>query len=135
MEITAEAQELAGKILDYIEEHPEQHNQKYWVRNARFGDRDDAPTALRKAKEVNFCGTTMCIAGTAVFLGIPEENWDKVDSVEHTARELLGIDEYDDAHHLFYSDDETSKRLIRAMAEGDEAEFEAIVEHSWTRVE
>lgn len=104
--------ELAEKVLAKVTEHPEQHEQAIWVRDA------EAPPV----DKVNLCGTRACLAGWAVLLnrepnetpmqtlrrlsehlGVPV-NW------EHVAVKLLlpekpivvsdeGLDMYDDQQY------------------------------------
>lgn len=47
--------ELAQKVLDHVEAHPDQHDQSIWVDNP-------APDAT------SLCNTTACLAGWAVLL-------------------------------------------------------------------
>jgi hypothetical protein len=50
--------ELAAKVRDQIADHPETHNQRWWIR--------------RIAQDVgDYCQTTACAAGWAVLLGDP----------------------------------------------------------------
>lgn len=69
-----ESTALLRRTLEYIEAHPEEHDQRHW--------------AQRTA-----CGTTMCIAGTAVMLGIPnaEFAWGVGDSDSNRANQLVGV--------------------------------------------
>lgn len=92
--------ELAYKVLDHIDAHPEQHYQQWWLRQSE-------------------CGTQACFAGWACILSgdkplMPSnpELGDQFDDVElpdgsrdfvsDRARRLLGIEEYD-ADSLFFS--------------------------------
>jgi hypothetical protein len=71
--------DLMIDVRNYLKEHPEEHNQSHWYK-------------------MTYCGTEMCIAGTAVFLAEGHEaaKWRAVtfDSIEHTthaAQKLLGL--------------------------------------------
>lgn len=88
--------ELALKVRDQIADHPETHNQKWWIRRIRQAAGD-------------YCQTTACAAGWTVLLGDPtaEPVWSSPTSrtsssvllpdgsglaFSEYAAELLGID-------------------------------------------
>lgn len=54
--------EKCQEVLDYLLAHPQYHNQSYVI--SQVEDNID---------EENICGTTMCIAGCAMFLDNPKE--------------------------------------------------------------
>lgn len=98
----------ARKVLEHLIAHPEEHEQ------AHIGQR-------------NRCGTTACIAGTAVLMdsastvtwgsdghmNIVQVDGEGAEVASKRAQKLLGLDE-DDAHHLFF--DETSMDNDAALA-------------------
>ncbi len=96
--------EAIRETLEYIRAHPEEHDPEHWA---------------RKPGGVN-CGTTRCMAGTAVHLS-PEHQiiWQpgsteseycvnrfggEVQRIEKVAGELLGL-KWDQADHMFYDTD------------------------------
>lgn len=117
MNITPETQAMAQRVLDYIHEHPEQHDQKQF-----FGASYD-------------CGTTMCIAGTALFLeyGIQSDSafYQRDFGLTFTdvAGPLLGLDE-NEADDLFYKmDNEIAVQMLKCIIAGDEYGFRAYAEY------
>lgn len=101
--------ELAQKVLDHVEAHPEQHDNSIWVN-----------TGQTTVEQGSLCGTTACLAGWAVLLnrkkneaphrtlqrlarelGVPAD-WQTV-----AAKLLLG-DEYADS---FYQDNELDRQF------------------------
>jgi hypothetical protein len=88
--------ELAIKVRDQIVDHPETHNQKWWMHRAKKWDDTGS-----------YCETTACAAGWAVLLGDPTAEpvwssaWDSSSvrfpdgsgrAFSDYAAELLGID-------------------------------------------
>lgn len=131
MQVTEETKQHAQEVLDYILEHPKQHNQKQWwdTKNLPL-----FPTV--EFVEENICNTTMCAAGTSVFLkqgvqGLIKCDTD-VDTFIFVGAKNLGLDE-DEAQLLFLDtamlDDlsisnETAVNMLRAVASGDADKFE-----------
>lgn len=133
MIITKETKAVAQGVLNYFEKHPERHDQNSWFTIA-VGDRRREDTNL--LSEDNLCNTTMCIAGTAVFLtsGIEEFRTFQDDDNEwfDAGSTLLGLS-YDEADWLFYSaSDETAKQAVEAIAGGSQEEFDRIKRKSLT---
>lgn len=110
MKVTPETQALAQNILDFIHEYPEKHSQETF-----FGDRG--------------CGTTMCIAGTALYLtyGIStlqefsgSELYDLDDSISGSAGELLGLETSHEIDHIFYEmNPEEAIQKLKHLVTGD----------------
>jgi hypothetical protein len=82
--------DLMIDVRNYLKEHPEEHNQSHWYKET-------------------YCGTRMCIAGTAVFLAEGHEvaKWRAVtsDLSQHTtcvARRLLGLN-LSETRYLFHT--------------------------------
>lgn len=109
---------LAQEIIDYWDAHPGFHEQESWVGGKVPYAEDDV------------CGTTMCAAGTAVFLahgpsavkqtlsGISDM------SFAEQARDLLGLN-YAESDALFYSNNEQARNMMQALAIGDRDRFRA----------
>lgn len=113
---------FAKRVLNYLLGHPKRHEQD------NFG-------------EVTRCGTTMCIAGTAVSLDPDTEVfWDedgmmetgvlvggKLVDIDARAAELLGLDE-GDASRLFYTIDneDALDQLGDHIAAAEEASGDAL---------
>lgn len=117
MNVTEETKEHAQHILNYITMFPERHEQSTWVEVPIGIYRDDLT-------EDNFCGTTMCIAGTSVFLTEGVEGLRRPTSdFEDIAAERLGLSSVE-AHDLFYNtDNDTAKVMLKAIVDGDEDAF------------
>lgn len=114
-EIRAHAQE----VLDYIIEHPEQHSQESW-----FVSKDET-----LPPEPGTCGTTMCIAGTSIFLKYGEN------CIRNPSRSAFSQDAADnlgltssEAGCLFYTfDDARALDALTAVANGDEKKFHDLI--------
>lgn len=125
MRVTDESKALAQGILDYIISHPSRHNQ------ADFIDMPGKYSELLQTgiTEENICDTTMCIAGTAVYLteGVEGVNRCKTDnSWESTAAPLLGLS-WEEGQHLFFTmDNSIAVDMVVAIASGDEEKFNAL---------
>jgi hypothetical protein len=125
---TPETRELATGVLEYLRQHPEKHCQASFVGVDDDGEIMDATTRIT---ENNFCDTTLCVAGTAVFLAqgleglnrhIVNGQWDE------TAAPLLGLND-EEASILFYTmSDETALEMLEAVANGDEVRFHEVYE-------
>jgi hypothetical protein len=128
MKVTAETQELAKDVLGYLREHPEKHDQGSFVgMPGSSGDYTYDFTGV--VSESDFCDTTLCAAGAAVFLargyeGINEslENGD----FDIEAGMLLGLDENEQWKLFFTVGEEKALQLLEAIAEGDEEKFKNI---------
>jgi len=125
MDVTNHTKAVAQSILRYIEMYPERHDQRAWVSNPDGTDNHE------KFDSDNVCNTTMCIAGTAVFLTRPVDEFKRFDGDwESVGGGLLGLT-YDEAEQLFYADNETSLKMLRAVAEGNEEEFYRIISEEY----
>lgn len=71
MNVTKETKAIAQGVLNYIEAFPERHDQGSWVKSPARDER-----GYQVVTHETLCDTTMCIAGTAIFLtkGIEEFN-------------------------------------------------------------
>lgn len=124
MESTARTRRVAQSVLDYIEAHPDLHRQDSWYR-LKDGRYNEQPT------EENICNTTMCVAGTAIYLqhGIkelidptltPGGTW------EDEGARLLGLNHLEEAALFLDSTDRQAVDLLEAVIRGDSALFEEI---------
>ena len=120
----------AQDILDYIDTHPQEHNQFSW---AEAGSAESS-----RLSEDEFCGTTMCIAGTSVFLNegnkglFMRDRWltslELRSGIDRKAAKNLGLDTYQ-AWSLFYQWNESvALDLLRCVAAGDEKKFQDVVD-------
>jgi hypothetical protein len=125
MKSTNETRALAHEILAYWLRF-NKHEQTAWV-----GDTVglDVNVKVLNEKSYNVCNTTMCAAGTAVFLSnTPKEfiKFAKTNSYDdwmHQGGEALGLD-VKDAEKVFLSDKKSAKRYMRAIASGKQSEFD-----------
>lgn len=129
MRVTNETQALAHEILAYWLRF-NRHDQNNWV-----GEEEPLITTEKVGKaEVNVCNTTMCAAGTAVFLTTSPKKFLKFAKEHyaddwlwtHRAGDLLGLDS-EEAYKVFHADNATAKKLMGAIANGDEVEFKSIM--------
>ena len=95
-------------VLDYIRQHPEEHDQGTWA-------------------ETNACGTTLCFAGTAVVLAGYRVAWKEWDTEAYLclppgdeADEFERIDEV--AKRILDLDDYQAKRLLLNSETFDDVE-------------
>lgn len=98
----SESQKLAKSVYRYIKAHPEQHDQTAWCEPGE-----------------NECDTTMCIAGTAIYLAEGVEGLEyhrKNGGWSDKARHLLGLS-YKEELRLFYElDNEEALRQLLEIA-------------------
>lgn len=145
MHSTPETRQNAQAVLDYLEKNPNQHRQNFfWAPKDQPQTLTDEAQAewisrldeLKKPIEHNVCDTTMCIAGTAVFLneGIPglvsciSAEYEDVSFINKGA-DYLGLDD-SEAQELFYTMSEQSALdALRAVAEGNEDKFWEVMEN------
>lgn len=120
MENKAKHRKMAKRVLGYIKAFPEKHNQNSWV---------SSPASVRATKSV--CNTTLCAAGTAVFLHdgvqsiINSLDLNSGFKLPERARELLGLTP-NEADALFYSNNKSARRLLKAIAKGNQKKFDRI---------
>ena len=138
MNNSARNRRKAKEILDFLVANPERHNQaEFFVLKDMPEDwsADDAyPTntfAVKHLTEDNMCKTTMCIAGSAVYVGHSAEEIRSVLEEGHSidwvseGAKVLGLD-IREAKVLFYADNRNALELLEAVAEGNEAKFQEI---------
>lgn len=115
MKSTFETRAHAQAVLDYIEEHPEKHSQSDWVIH-------DDDSGLSE----NMCGTTMCVAGTSVYLA------DGFDGLVHhyryggwsdAAAKNLGLSIDESSALFFMMDNRNAVEMLRAVADGNSEKF------------
>ncbi len=132
---------VAKGILAYWEAFPEKHNQGWWVNTDEVDKVEISPTALPDGSVKDVCNTSMCAAGTAVFLTSSAPKFKefskkygyKDDFWVNKASNLLGLDSVE-AYKLFYSENNTAKKLMQAVADGDKASFDKIVDLEWVHI-
>lgn len=127
MNVTEETKAHAQEIFDYLTQHPEKHDQDSWYDTKGEANFDD----IQEITEDNFCGTTMCVAGTSVWLkggiALMNEFSDMCElNFQNAGAENLGLDE-NEAYALFYgAGNSQALDLVAAIAAGDEAKFHDI---------
>jgi hypothetical protein len=132
MIINEDTKAMAQAVVDYIESHPDKHEQASWF-GKKFtgpdGEEDNMGFAYEQTVSPTACGTTMCVAGTALWLdaGMP----DKIvipTFPDELAAPLLGLNE-EEAYALFFNMDESrALDMLRALANGDEHKFWSFAE-------
>jgi hypothetical protein len=124
----------AQAVLDYIEQHPEKHDQGNWFgENVTMNDGETGNLSYGYGEEIdpNVCGTTMCIAGTALWLKAGMPNKIVIpDFPDQEAAPWLGLESEEETHALFYNMDENAAvNMLRGMANGDEHKFWEFAEY------
>jgi hypothetical protein len=136
MKVTDQTRALAQDILDYWDRF-NNHDQRSWV-----ADTDPVIRSVKiDDKKYKVCDSTLCAAGTAVFLSSTKtmfKNYAREHSSndnfwEDKGAELLGL-EYEEAYKLFYSSEDTAKRFMKAIADGDSEEYKRIVRENYYSV-
>lgn len=143
MNNTARNRRRASQILSYLTAHPERHEQKNWF--TYEGDTvhsydqiedfagDDSP------EDGDLCNTTMCVAGTAVFL---DKTLDEFKDFAGNASyhdwfeegsNVLGLDK-EEAEYLFMSDTELAPRLLAHIAAGDLVAFHELAKAEFVHI-
>lgn len=79
MKVTEQTKGIARAVLDYIAVYPERHDQSNWLAENGHELYADAVTPE------NICNTTMCAAGTAVFVSRTMAEFKKFDGDWETA--------------------------------------------------
>lgn len=111
----------AQDILDYISEHPDEHDQNNWVTG----------TIPEDATPETGCGTTMCVAGTSIFLKHgPAMLNDPIDLYSTLAGVELGLNAVE-KEALFYSmSNAQAVEALEAIAAGDHAGLDTLVRNA-----
>lgn len=137
MKSTIETRDLAQRILDYWEATG-MHEQDTWFGYGEVG----VHVENINGQDINVCDTTMCAAGTAIFLNdhreflaaakdileLPPGTESALLAQEFFSvrgRELLGLDD-NEAIFLFYTNNENAVELMRTVAQGDTEKFDQI---------
>lgn len=120
----------AQEVLDYLEAHPERHDQSLWTTQSL------SEVGAKPARDLKVCDTTMCVAGTVVFLEAlandtsiadvldvdPNGYFNEERSYARKGAELLGLND-EDAWQLFYNKtDEQAVEDLRRLAAGQSIE-------------
>lgn len=131
MIVTEETKSVAQGILDYFILYPERHKQAMWIADNNSGDyffrggRD-------AVSEENLCDTTLCVAGSAVYVSQGVEGLNAIGSEpapnwEHYGAEALGLDEIEGGYLFFCWDEEKAIDAVRAIAAGDVDKFHSVM--------
>jgi hypothetical protein len=109
---TPEQVARAYELLDFLKEHPDEHDQASWI--GYWGDAFALKTPVNAARALNERGTTACVAGwTCLLAGDEFVDIERVAFPGGTALvparacSLLGLDA-DEAQALFYVADDLS---------------------------
>lgn len=133
MIVTEGTKAMAQDVVDYIVENPERHNQANWVVSVDDGTQHQVVDAIKKVKEEGVCGTTMCIAGTAIYLKYGVEGLVRAGDprstlhFEHVGAALLGLDDEESRALFFEMDNDKAIDATVAIANGDEDKFRTLV--------
>lgn len=122
MHSTPETRAAAQGVADYIEAHPEQHNQSAWVQ-VFDQEGNELDTEDYSLEDLNVCKTTMCVAGTAAFQRdgkqIFTDQWQRTHTWMDEGMKILGL-RFDEANSLFYdTDNEEALDVVKGLAVGE----------------
>jgi len=130
MKVTEETKATAQQMLNYWAKY-NRHEQSDWVGSL-------TPRITVETNGDKVCHTTMCAAGTAVFLTSTNTEFRKFakvfddDAWQALGAERLGLNE-DEAIALFYDMNEDEVKVaVQAIAVGSEAAFQAVLRHRLT---
>lgn len=104
--------EVAGAVLDMIEQYPDQFDMSTWFYRAKG-------SVLAPQEPVD-CGTTMCVAGWAAHLtgwtlrGSLAHKGSQAEYIENVGREALGLDAHTDG--LFWASADDAIEVLREIA-------------------
>lgn len=129
MQVTEDTKFLATEIQDYLTRYPDRHDQNSWVSVPYSDDTENVANEIKAlASSKPLCNSTMCVAGTAVFLTTPAKEFKKLvlndeeDFYETRGAELLGLDD-NEAANIFFSGNGKALALLDCIAKGDEVRF------------
>jgi hypothetical protein len=115
MKITPETQELAAEVFNFIQANPERHDQNIYF--SKDNPNDDTAE----------CGTSMCIAGTTLFLEYGIDNYVEALNfsghgfISETAAPLLGLESKAESDALFHDyNNESALQTLKYIVTGDE---------------
>lgn len=115
----------AQAVVDYIIEHPENHKQREY-----FGKMTDSGLESDYDLSENACGTTMCIAGTHLFLKYGTRATKiflaSVNGSIKDAGNDLGLEGMERFKLFHEANEDTAFDLINALAQGDLEKFAEI---------
>jgi len=117
------------RVVTFIEDHPEQHNQSLWIR----------PDPRDNASEPWHCGTVGCLAGWTVLLNgwalVPDDDelvqrGNREESVENVAEEILGLN-HNQSYVLFHQAQNVDelRLLTDALKSDPHADIEVIMDN------
>lgn len=125
--------QLAQKVLDQIETHPETFEMDSWS-TFSYAGREIYNPATGAYETTDYCGTARCIAGWAIHFAAEERGINTNRSLAYVARDLavaMGLTPVDADYadlgqrllgledtRLFYADDETGYERLKGLIEG-----------------
>jgi hypothetical protein len=131
MIVTEQTKTLAADIITYWNLF-ERHDQSEWV-NLSGVDDLKVKTKSVDGREWKVCNTTMCAAGTAVFLSSTKAEFKRV-AVEFNTNDtywseegasLLGLDEKESYDLFMIANNNKARDLMQFIADGDVNGFKA----------
>ena len=131
--LTIQPSVLAKEVLRRIEEYPETHDQRWWVRDSEgvsyyMGFRPKVYEIITNSPYTWVCGTTACVAGHAISAAIELEPnrefltqslW--TDSIEEIATELFECSKRNDIFSITTTREEVIEWL-KHVADGIHAD-------------
>lgn len=127
MQVTEQTKAMAQAVVDYHLKYPGRHEQASWIGGPSYRYK-------MTVTEQNLCDTTMCAAGTAVFVEQGIEGLNRCIDVnacgiwESEGARILGLTTDEEIQALFYDvSNEEAMDGLRAIAAGDEDKFHAIM--------
>lgn len=119
--VSENAQQLAQEILDWTIANPKRFDMGVWVGVGGVPARPDD----------ELCDTTLCLAGTAVFLRLGEEGLRdclnrSLPFFDDMAGQWLGLND-EEVNILFYTDEDVALQGITALANGDADKFNEVI--------
>lgn len=123
---TPETQAHAKEVYNFLTQNPHIHNQDAWVESNSSVN----PKQWVISTEKNHCNTTMCIAGTSVYLregveGLAKFNTESDEKIKD-AQKYLGLSDTQRSRLFYTLNNEMSLELLKALADGDVDGFNEI---------
>ena len=123
MHSTPETRAMAREIADFIKSHPERHDQSSWVYVLDANEGAPGAEYAEALKQPDLCNSTMCVAGTALFLEhgteVFKKEWQMGHDFEDEGASLLGLT-YEEANYLFYdTNNEEALDMVEGLAVGE----------------
>lgn len=123
MIINDETKANAQATLDYILMNPENHDQSTWVGQTENFNWDEYESQ-NGYTESNMCGTTMCAAGTILYLKMGMDGLNLGSSFSSHAAPYFGLENVAEINAIFLNMSEYNVVMqLTALANGDEKKF------------